>query len=53
MKKFAVHLPDALAVAGVGSISYGAGLLHVAAGFMVAGGLLLALAYLAARKEPA
>jgi hypothetical protein len=46
-------VPDALIVAGAGALSYGAGLLHPAAGFIVAGMLLLVGGVCAARRAPA
>lgn len=42
MKKLIKMVPDALIVSGAGALSYGAGLLHPAAGFIAAGLLLLA-----------
>lgn len=48
MDKFITLLPDVLMVCGAGAISYGAGILHPAAGFMVAGVLLIAAGILAA-----
>jgi hypothetical protein len=41
MKTLIKMVPDALIVCGAGALSYGAGLLHPAAGFIVAGGLLI------------
>lgn len=41
MDKLIKLVPDALIVVGAGAFSYGAGLLHPAAGFMTAGVLLL------------
>lgn len=43
-------LPDALIVTGVAAISYGAGLLHPAAGFITSGVLMLGLGYLSGLK---
>lgn len=43
-------LPDGLIVAGGSSLAYGASLLHPAAGFIVAGVLMLAVGYINARK---
>lgn len=50
MQKFIKVLPDALIVAGVGAISYGAGLLHPAAGFIIGGMLVAGFGWLAGRK---
>ena len=51
MRKFvASAMPDLLMVAGWASISYGAWLLHPAAGAIVCGLLLMAAGVLAARK---
>jgi len=52
MKKLVTVIPDALIVSGAGALSYGAGLLHVAAGFIVAGLLLVAGGVCAARRAP-
>jgi hypothetical protein len=52
MKKLIKAVPDALIVSGAGALSYGAGLLHPAAGFMVAGLLLVAGGVCAARRAP-
>lgn len=48
MKKYAAAIPDALVVAGSVAISYGAGLLHPAAGAIVAGVLMIAAGFLSA-----
>lgn len=50
MQKFIKALPDALIVAGVGAIAYGAGLLHPAAGFITGGVLVTGFGWLAGRK---
>jgi hypothetical protein len=50
MKKLIQALPDTLIVAGGCALSYGAGLLHPAAGFIVGGVLMIALGVIAARK---
>lgn len=50
MQKPLSLLPDALIVAGGAVLSYGAGLLHPAAGFIVGGVLLMGVGYLAARR---
>lgn len=42
MDKLIKLVPDTLVVSGAAALSYGAGLLHPAAGFIVAGLLLLA-----------
>lgn len=42
-------LPDALMVAGAAGISYGAGLMYLPAGWIVAGGFTLASGWLSAR----
>jgi len=52
MKKLITMVPDALIVSGAGALSYGAGLLHPAAGFIMAGILLLAGGVSAARRLP-
>jgi hypothetical protein len=41
MKKLIKMVPDVLIVCGAGALSYGAGLLHPAAGFITAGLLML------------
>lgn len=51
MKKLIDMVPDALIVCGAGALSYGAGLLHPAAGFIVAGGLLIAGGILSAANS--
>lgn len=48
MKKIIAVIPDALVVAGSVATSYGAGLLHPAAGAIVAGVLLIAAGFLSA-----
>lgn len=53
MKKLIKMVPDALIVLGAGALSYGAGLLHPAAGFIVGGMLLLAGGVLTAQRAPA
>jgi hypothetical protein len=53
MKKLITMVPDALIVSGAGALSYGSGLLHPAAGFIVAGLLLLAGGVFAAQRAPA
>ncbi len=50
MQKLITILPDALIVAGGAALSYGAGLLHPAAGFITGGILMLAFGVVAARK---
>jgi hypothetical protein len=52
MKKLIKMVPDALIVSGAGALSYGAGLLHPAAGFIAAGALLLVGGICAARRAP-
>ena len=52
MKKLITMIPDALIVSGAGALSYGAGLLHPAAGFIMAGVLLLVGGVSAARRLP-
>lgn len=52
MKKLITMVPDALIVSGAGALSYGAGLLHAAAGFITVGVLMLAGGVLAARRVP-
>lgn len=52
MNKVLAALPDALVIAGGSSLSYGASLLHPAAGFITAGALLLAGGFAAARRVP-
>jgi hypothetical protein len=53
MKKLITMVPDALIVSGAGALSYGAGLLHVAVGFIVAGALMVAGGVIVARKTQA
>lgn len=50
MKKLTAALPDAMLVAGAAAVSYGAGLLHPAAGFIAAGVFLIAGGLQVARK---
>jgi hypothetical protein len=50
MKKLIKMVPDALIVCGAGALSYGAGLLHPAAGFITGGAVCIALGIIAARK---
>jgi hypothetical protein len=45
------NVPDALLLAGAGSLSYGAWLIYPPAGFLVAGALLLAAGVLASRAK--
>lgn len=52
MKKLVNLTPDALIVCGAGALSYGAGLVHAAAGFIVAGALMLAGGVCVARRVP-
>jgi hypothetical protein len=52
MNKLIKAVPDGLIVGGGVSISFGAGLLHVAAGFMVAGFLMVVGGVCAARRQP-
>jgi hypothetical protein len=52
MKKLITMIPDALILSGAGALSYGAGLLHPAAGFIMAGILLLVGGVSAARRAP-
>lgn len=50
LKKIAAeHWPDAAGIAGAGCISYGAGLVYLPAGWIVAGMLLMAGAWLGSR----
>lgn len=53
MNKLIKMVPDALIVGGAGALSYGAGLLHLAAGFIVAGALMLVGGVCVARRVPA
>lgn len=50
MKKLVTAIPDALIVSGAGALSYGASLLHPAAGFAVAGALMIVGGIQAARR---
>lgn len=50
MKTLIKTVPDALIVSGAAALSYGAGLLHPAAGFMAGGILLLVGGVCAARR---
>lgn len=50
MQKLTAAIPDALIVAGGIALSYGAGLLHPAAGFIVGGLLLIAGGVIVARN---
>jgi uncharacterized membrane protein YccC len=50
MQKLITAIPDALIVAGVAAIAYGAGLLHPAAGFITGGVLMAGFGALAAMK---
>lgn len=52
MKKLITMVPDALIISGAGALSYGAGILHPAAGFMAAGILMLVGGVCAARRAP-
>lgn len=52
MKRLIKMIPDALIVSGAGALSYGAGLLHPAAGFIAAGVLLVTGGVCAARRAP-
>ncbi|TQK10240.1 hypothetical protein [Herbaspirillum sp. SJZ107] len=52
MKKLITMVPDALILSGAGALSHGAGLLHPAAGFIMAGILLLVGGVSAARRAP-
>lgn len=53
MQKFIKALPDAMIVAGVGAIAYGAWLLHPSAGFVVGGALTVTFGVIAARSPKA
>jgi len=53
MKKLITAIPDGLIVSGAGALSYGAGLLHPAVGFIAAGLLLMTGGVFAARRAPA
>jgi 8-oxo-dGTP pyrophosphatase MutT (NUDIX family) len=46
-------VPDTLMLAGIGCMSYGAGLIYIPAGWIVAGGFAFAFGLLAARREGA
>jgi hypothetical protein len=50
MQKFMSALPDVLIVAGVSAISYGAWLVHPAAGFIIGGMLASGLGVLASQR---
>lgn len=50
MDKLIKLVPDALIVSGAGALSYGSGLIFPAAGFIVAGLLMIAGGIQAARK---
>ena len=52
MRKIKPLLPDALIIAGVGAIAYGAWLVHPAAGFITGGSILLALGIRSAQVAP-
>lgn len=43
-------LPDALMLVGIGAISYGARLIYMPAGWIVAGGFALGFGFLLARR---
>lgn len=45
----ASHVPDALMVGGAGAVSYGASLIYLPAGYVVAGVFALVAGYLLAR----
>lgn len=51
MNKLITMVPDALIVSGAGALSYGAALLHPAAGFITAGVLLVIGGVFAARRS--
>jgi hypothetical protein len=53
MQKIIQALPDALIVAGGCALSYGAGLLHPAAGFITGGLLMLGFGWVSGRASPA
>jgi hypothetical protein len=53
MRKLQPLLPDALIVAGVGAVAYGAWLILPAAGFIVGGAILLTLGIRAATAPAA
>jgi hypothetical protein len=50
MKKLINAVPDVLIVCGAITLSFGAGILHLAAGFLVAGTLMIAGGVIAAGK---
>jgi hypothetical protein len=52
MKKLIKMVPDALIVSGAGALSYGAGMLQPAAGFIVAGLLLVVGGVFSAQRTP-
>jgi hypothetical protein len=52
MNKLIKAVPDGLIVGGGVSIACGAGMLHVAAGFVVAGLLMIVGGVCAARRQP-
>lgn len=49
MKHLTDHLPDILMVGGAAALSFGSGLIHPAAGFIVGGMLTMAAGVLMAR----
>lgn len=53
MQKLRQALPDVLIAAGVAAISYGAGIMHPAAGWIAGGVLVLALGIINARRVSA
>jgi hypothetical protein len=53
MQKLTAILPDALIIAGAAALSFGAWLLHPAAGFITAGVLLVSGGVVAGRKKEA
>jgi hypothetical protein len=53
MQKITSAIPDVLIVAGSLALSYGAGLLHLAAGFVTAGLLMIAGGVIAETKRAA
>lgn len=53
MQKLTAAIPDALMVAGSLALSYGAGLLHPAAGFVTAGVLMIVGGVIAETKRAA
>ena len=50
-KSLAAWSAEALMLAGAGAVSYGVALVFVPAGWIVAGGFLLGVAYLMARAK--